>query len=269
MPRADAAPRSGPRPRDGEQQAEPAEHRGTPDRVLVDVRRPGGHRDAAVGGLAGDRRRRWRPAPCAARSTRPGGPAGRGSRRPRTRPRPGCSASPTRRRSRLLLLVPVAASSPCRSATTSASTPETSPPPDRSRAATSTSVPSSVTLRARTQIRRGRMNSDPSSPISASTTPPSATNLPGVWLIWILFHALDLRRRSPSRARRAARRSAPAAGRPGTASRRPSSPLGVGLVERVDRLRGAVVHPEVAGVDEHRDRRVPVVARTRDRLVRR
>ncbi len=74
----------------------------------------------------------------------------------------------------------------------------TSSPPARSSTATSTSVPS-PSRRARTQARRGRMNSDPSSPSSASTTPLSAIHLPGVWLIWILFHRSS---RSNSRCRR-------------------------------------------------------------------
>src|SRR4029079_11101635 len=78
--------------------------------------------------------------------------------------------------------VVVAGRSDCSASTNDESTGARSPPPDRSSAATSTSVVPSV-RRARTQTRRGRMNSDPSSPSMARTTPSRVTQTSGVRLI--------------------------------------------------------------------------------------
>ena len=123
--------------------------------------------------------------------------------------------------------------------------------------------PACTDTRARTQTRRGRMNSEASRPTRASTTPPRAISLPGVRLIWILFH-----RSMPSKLTEP-RPSGRSTVRPGDqvdAERRPVGLLqqrGLVGVEQVDRLRRAVVHPEVAGVDRHRQRGVEGVAEER------
>src|SRR4029077_12747205 len=61
------------------------------------------------------------------------------------------------------------------------SSPVRSPPLDRASPATSTIV-RSPSRRPRSQIRRGRMSSDASSPVSASTMPASAILLRGLSL---------------------------------------------------------------------------------------
>ena len=79
----------------------------------------------------------------------------------------------------------------CRESTTDESTRVRSPPPERSSAATSTRVVPPW-RRARTQTRRGLMNSDPSSPTSARTTPSRVSQTSGVRLIWRRVQCLTL-----------------------------------------------------------------------------
>ena len=148
----------------------------------------------------------------------------------------------------------------CSESTTDESTTVRSPPPDRSSAATSTSVAPSW-RRARTQTRRGRMNSEPSSPTRARTTPSRVSQTSGVRLIWSRVQCLTPLEGDACRRRRAA-----ATVWPGCRSTRNIFPSGffscvmLGLVQRVDRLRHPAVQAEVADVGQHRERRVPVVA---------
>ena len=152
------------------------------------------------------------------------------------------------------------ARSSCRSATRSESTASVSPPPERSRAATSTRVPSGAF---------GDAHPDPAGADEQRAHQPEQREHDAQQRDPLARRLADLdplpgvrpRRRSRCPARPAARRCRPAPGRPGAAC--PSSP-GTGgrlrLVEDVDRLRRPGVQVEVAGVDVEREQRVDVVA---------
>ena len=248
MPAADQRRRSGARTAEpGQQQPEPAEQRGPAATAL------GPPPDASA--RDGDRRRRRHPTAtfaaaahrdvAAATPTRRGGRAARGSRR--------------RRAAAIAWLLSV--SHACvghdcssslgfgpahcrRAATTSASSARhvAAAGPVEAGHLDQCAVRPSSSRRARTQTRRGRMNSEPSSPSSASTTPAEGDMLAG------RLADLDLvprarRRRSVTDAerRRAARRVSP-----GLQVDAEQRAVGLGhqrrrrrLVERVDRLRRA------------------------------
>ena len=166
--------------------------------VAVVVALADGERDAAGLPLGRARGRARRARPGAARPTRPGAPAGPGSRRCRPPRSPGCSATPTRCWSSGLL-GPVGrglvqSRSAARPRSRRARRSGRRRPSGRAAhlhhgpTLVVAVRPSPFRRRARTQTRRGRRNSEPHSPMRASTTPASAIRLPGDWLIWTRTH---------------------------------------------------------------------------------
>ncbi len=187
------------------------------------------------------------------RPTRPGGRAGPGSTPPRRPRRPGCSAPRTGRASTFSfelrgdlvdLTGEVATGRAVQPGDLDESTPVT------------VAALVDVRRRTRTQTRRGRMNSEPSSPSSASTTPSSAIQSPGLRLTCSFTNRL-----TPSKVI-----EPEPVGQltvwPSARSTRSGLPSGLRigvrlvLVQGVDRLRHPVVQARGRPVGEHRQRRV-------------